>query len=66
MSTKPSIVFAHGLWADGTLQEEGDDLERHGAKRMGARTCDVDTSQIRMLSNPKFVVEVIRDVIEAV
>ncbi len=42
------------------------DLERHAAKRMGARTYDPDTGHVPMLSKPKFVLEVIRDAIEAV
>jgi hypothetical protein len=44
--TKPSIVFAHGLWADGscfsklipTLQAEGHEVCRHAlSARSGAR-----------------------------
>ena len=42
------------------------DLERHAAELMGARTYDVDTSHVPRLSNPKFVLEVIRDAIESV
>ena len=41
------------------------DLERHAAKRMGARTYDVETSHVPMLSNPKFVLDVIREAAES-
>jgi len=36
------------------------DLERFAAKRMGARTYDVDSSHVAMLSHPDFVLDVIR------
>jgi pimeloyl-ACP methyl ester carboxylesterase len=36
------------------------DLERFAAKRMGARTYDVDSSHVAMLSPPGFVLDVIR------
>jgi pimeloyl-ACP methyl ester carboxylesterase len=36
------------------------DLERFAAKRMGAHTYDVDSSHVRMLSQPGFVLDVIR------
>jgi len=36
------------------------DLERFAAKRMGARTYDVDSSHVPMLSHPDFVLDVIR------
>jgi pimeloyl-ACP methyl ester carboxylesterase len=36
------------------------DLERAAAKRMGAHTYDIDSSHVVMLSNPGFVVDVIR------
>jgi pimeloyl-ACP methyl ester carboxylesterase len=36
------------------------DLERSAAKRMGARTYDVDSSHVAMLSQPGLVLEVIR------
>ena len=42
------------------------DLQRFVAERMGATTSDVDSSHVPMLSNPKVVLEVIRDAIEAV
>ena len=76
--TKKSIVFCHGLWADGScfsklivpLQAEGyeakkdytvhPDLERAMAKRMGASTYDLDSSHVPMLSQPGFVLDVIR------
>jgi pimeloyl-ACP methyl ester carboxylesterase len=37
------------------------DLERFAAKRMGAKTYDVDSSHVPMLSQPEFVLDVIRD-----
>ena len=37
------------------------DLERSAAKRMGARTYDVDSSHVAMLSHPGFVLDVIRE-----
>jgi hypothetical protein len=36
------------------------DLERFVAQRMGARTYDVDSSHVPMLSHPDFVLGVIR------
>jgi pimeloyl-ACP methyl ester carboxylesterase len=36
------------------------DLERFAAKRMGAHTYDVDSSHVPMLSQPDFVLDVIR------
>jgi pimeloyl-ACP methyl ester carboxylesterase len=36
------------------------DLERFAAKRMGAHTYDVDSSHVAMLSQPDFVLDVIR------
>ena len=36
------------------------DLERAAAKRMGAKTYEVDSSHVAMLSNPRFVLDVIR------
>jgi pimeloyl-ACP methyl ester carboxylesterase len=41
------------------------DLERFAAKRMGATTREVDSSHVPMLSNPKFVIDVIRNAVEA-
>jgi Alpha/beta hydrolase family len=84
--TKPSIVFVHGIWADGscfskviptldgtawrskpswyivankdrTVQPE---LQRFVAKRMGAAVFEVESSHVPMLSNPGFVIDVIR------
>ena len=43
--------------SDRTVQP---DLERFLAKRMGASTHAVDSSHVPMLSNPAFVVDVIR------
>lgn len=37
------------------------DLERFAAKRMGAKTTEVASSHVPMLSHPKVVLEVIRD-----
>ena len=37
------------------------DLERFAAKRMGAHTYDVDSSHVPMLSQPDFVLDVIRE-----
>jgi pimeloyl-ACP methyl ester carboxylesterase len=37
------------------------DLERFAAKRMGAKTYDIDSSHVPMLSHPKFVLDIIRD-----
>jgi hypothetical protein len=59
--TKPSIVFAHGLWAPAHP-----DLERFYAKRMGATTYEVDSSHVAMLSKPSFVLDVIRTAASAV
>jgi len=42
------------------------DLERAMAKRMGATTYEVDSSHVPMLSNPKFVIDVIRTAAKAV
>jgi len=36
------------------------DLQRFAAKRMGASTHAIDSSHVPMLSNPKFVIDVIR------
>src|ERR1700730_10003259 len=53
--SKPSwyVVANHDL----TVQP---DLERSAAKRMGARTYDVDSSHVAMLSQPGFVLSGIR------
>jgi hypothetical protein len=42
---------------DRTVQPE---LQRFAAKRMRATTYEVDSSHVRMLSNPKLVIDVIR------
>jgi pimeloyl-ACP methyl ester carboxylesterase len=53
--TKPSwYIVANN---DRTVQPE---LERFVAKRMGAHTYDVDSSHVPMLSQPGFVLDVIR------
>jgi pimeloyl-ACP methyl ester carboxylesterase len=53
--TKPSwyIVANHD-------QAVHPDLERAAAKRMGATTYDIDSSHVPMLSQPGFVLDVIR------
>jgi pimeloyl-ACP methyl ester carboxylesterase len=48
---------------DRTVQPE---LERFCAKRMGATTYEVDSSHVPMLSNPDFVLDVIRTAANAV
>ena len=54
--TKPSwYIVANN---DRTVQP---DLERFVAKRMGAHTYDVDSSHVAMLSQPDFVLNVIRE-----
>ncbi len=59
--TKPSIVFVHGIWTDGnkgrTVQP---DMQRFVAKRMGASVFETDSSHVPMLSQPDFVLDVIR------
>ncbi len=59
--SKPSwyIVANH----DRTVHPE---LERFVAKRMGATTYEVDSSHVPMLSNPSFVIDVIRTAANAV
>jgi pimeloyl-ACP methyl ester carboxylesterase len=59
--SKPSwyIVANH----DHTVQP---DLERAAAKRMGARTYDVDSSHVPMLSHPGFVLDVIRTAVASI
>ncbi|WP_323123491.1 alpha/beta fold hydrolase [Burkholderia alba] len=41
------------------------ELQRSVAKRMGAKTYEVATSHVPMLSNPRFVLDVIRDAAKA-
>jgi pimeloyl-ACP methyl ester carboxylesterase len=48
---------------DRTVQPE---LERAAAKRMGARTYEVDSSHVPMLSQPAFVLDVIRTAASAI
>ena len=59
--TKPSwyIVAAN----DHTVHPE---LERAAAKRMGAATCELDSSHVPMLSQPDRVLDVIRTAAAAV
>lgn len=49
--------------SDRTVHPE---LERFVAKRMGATTYEVESSHVPMLSNPKFVIDVIRTATSAV
>jgi len=42
------------------------ELERFVAKRMGAKTYEVESSHLPMLSNPRLVLEVIRAAANAV
>jgi pimeloyl-ACP methyl ester carboxylesterase len=42
------------------------DLERFAAKRMGAKTVEVASSHVPMLSQPKVVLDVIRDAARAI
>ena len=59
--TKPSwYIVANN---DRTVQP---DLERFVAKRMGAHTYDVDSSHVPMLSQPDFVLDVIRTAAKSV
>jgi hypothetical protein len=46
---KPSVVFSHGIW------------ERFAAKRVRAKTVEVASSHIPMLSHPRIALDVIRD-----
>ena len=59
--TKPSwyIVAAN----DKTVHPQ---LQRDGAKKMGATTFEVDSSHVPMLSKPEFVLDVIRQAAKAV
>ena len=59
--SKPSwYIFAKN---DRTVQPE---LERFVATRMGATTYELDSSHVPMLSNPTFVIDVIRAAANAV
>jgi pimeloyl-ACP methyl ester carboxylesterase len=58
--TKPSWYVVGK--ADRTVHPE---LERFVASRMGARTVETDTSHVPMLSNPKLVLDVIREAAKA-
>jgi len=40
------------------------DLQRFVSKRMDARTYDIDSSHVPMLSQPRFVLDVIRDAVK--
>ncbi len=53
--SKPSWYIVAGN--DRTVQPE---LERAAAKRMGAKTYEVESSHVAMLSSPRFVLDVIR------
>jgi pimeloyl-ACP methyl ester carboxylesterase len=54
--TKPSWYIVAN--SDRTVNPE---LERAAAERMGARTRDIDSSHVPMLSHPEFVLDVIRE-----
>jgi pimeloyl-ACP methyl ester carboxylesterase len=54
--SKPSYYIV--ATNDRTVHPE---LQRSAAKRMGAKTYEVASSHVPMLSNPKFVFDVIRD-----
>jgi hypothetical protein len=63
--TEPSIVFCHGIWADGSCFNKvipalHPDLQRFVAKRMGATIVETSSSHVIMLSQPDLVVDVIR------
>jgi pimeloyl-ACP methyl ester carboxylesterase len=59
--TKPSWYIV--ATEDKTIQP---DLERFFAKRMNATTYEVESSHVIMLSQPEFVLDVIRDAVAAV
>jgi pimeloyl-ACP methyl ester carboxylesterase len=59
--TKPSWYIV--AKSDRTVHPE---LERAAAKRMGAKTVELDTSHVPMLSQPKAVLEVIRTAATAI
>jgi pimeloyl-ACP methyl ester carboxylesterase len=59
--TKPSWYIV--ATEDRTVQPE---LERFVAKRMNATTYEVEASHVPMLSQPEFVLDVIRDAANAV
>ena len=42
------------------------DLQRYSAKRMGAKTIEAKSSHVPMLSQPKVVLDVIREAARAV
>jgi pimeloyl-ACP methyl ester carboxylesterase len=72
---KPSIVFVHGIWADGssfgklipTLQAEGHEViaaqfgldTLAGDVAAGATVVETTSSHVPMLSNPDLVLDVI-------
>ena len=59
--SKPSWYIV--ATSDRTVHPE---LQRFVAKRMGAKTSEVDSSHVPMLSNPEFVIDVIRTAAKAV
>jgi pimeloyl-ACP methyl ester carboxylesterase len=59
--SKPSWYIVAS--ADRTVQPE---LQRFAAKRMGAMTFEIDSSHVPMLSQPGFVLDVIREAATAV
>ena len=62
--SKPSIVFCHGIWADGSCFSKV--IPALQAERMGATTYEVDSSHVPMLSHPELVLDVIRTAANAV
>ena len=73
------MTFAHYDFKCGSSIREGDllhrgderphrppELQRFVANRMGAKTYEVSSSQVPMLSNPSLVIDVIRTAANAV
>jgi pimeloyl-ACP methyl ester carboxylesterase len=58
--SKPSWYIV--ATSDHTIQP---DLERFVAKRMGAKTFETNSSHVPMLSQPEFVLDVIREAADA-
>jgi pimeloyl-ACP methyl ester carboxylesterase len=58
-------VFNYIEVADGRVWQKPEDLERSAAKRMGAKTLEVKSSHVAVLSHPKLVLDVIREAARA-
>jgi len=59
MPAKPSIVFAPGLWADGSCYSKViPALEADGHQVVSAQN-SLDSSHVPMLSHPDFVLDVL-------